>query len=282
MKKYIAVILGVILLFSLVQAVYGEMTIQVVIPKVAMINGTESIPYFVDQDFFMDRNQPVVCLHESPNTGYDLEVYEKITKAAMANWTDKLYSYTGGQTQWYLHYVTIFDGTPNVVRYTDEFKYCDINIMFDNSTPLNISDGSYVKGGTWHYKNANHWVDIVVYTWDYVPLPNSFDEDRNVWLPQWQAVLAPENVMQQVLEHELGHAFGLKHHEIDGKMKFESYYQPEHAEKSMMYYATRSFYDPEKQIRDIDIEALIMKYQLDGWGGETNNDIWVYFDSYIK
>lgn len=276
MKKHLAIIITTILLASLTQVAFGEGITVKVESKIPTINGTQSIPFFVNQDYFMDRSQPVVCLHESKNSGYEQEVYEKITKDAIANWTDKLYDKTGGNIQWYLHYVFVPEDRDEL-RYTDEFKYCDINIMFDNGTPLNISTGSYTKGGNWHYKNSVHWTDIKVWTWDYIPLPNEFDEERNVWQPRFEAVLSPPEVSQQVLEHELGHAFGLKHHEIDGEMKFNNYYQPEHAEKSMMYYATRAHYDPNKQIRDIDINAIIFKYGEDGWGGETNDNAWVYY-----
>ena len=282
MKKYIALILITILLGIIIQNSYGETYTTKVEPKIPTINGTQAIPYFINPNYFMDRNQPVVCLHESQNTGYDVDVYEKITKSAIKNWTDGLYDITGGTTQWYLHYVMVPDKTPDIIRFTDEFKYCDINIIFDNSTPLNISDGSYTKGGTIHYTRGNHWVDVIIYTWDYIPAISTYDEKRNVSFPQWEAVLAPENVLQQVLEHELGHAFGLKHHTIDGKMWIDDpHYQSEHAEKSMMYYATRAFHDPNKQIRDIDLEAIIAKYQNDGWGGKTTKDLWFYFPDNI-
>jgi len=277
MKKYIALILAVILLASIIEYAYGDLTMKlnIIVPN---INGTQSIPYFVNERYFMDRNQPVVCLHESPYTGYDVEIYEKITKGAIKNWTDGLYNMTGGTSQWYLHYVMVPDETPDIVRFTDEFKYCDINIMFDNSTPINITDGSYTKGGTWHYTRANHWADIKVYTWDYFPAVGLYNEERNVIEKQYETKLVPVEVLQQVLEHEFGHAFGLKHHEIDGEIWIDvPYYQPKHAEKSMMYYATRPIYDENKQIRLIDIQALVYKYQLDGWGGKTTKDVsaWV-------
>jgi len=273
MKKYLAIIIGVILLGLLTQVVFGELKIEITIPPTP-INGTETIPYFIDQDFFMDRNQPVVCLHESPNSGYDKKVYEKMTLDAMANWTDKLYEKTKGNTQWYLHYVFVEDD--GVKRLTDEFKYCDINVMFDNSTPINITTGSYIKGGTWHYKSITHWADIKVWTWDYFPIVGAYNETRDVIVPQWKAVLSPPKVSQQVLEHEFGHAFGLKHYEVDGEMKTENNYQRNWAERSIMYYATHPLYDENKQIQDMDINAIILKYGIDGWGGHTNHDVWEY------
>ena len=276
MKKYLAIIIAVILFAVLIQMAYGEVRYMNVQPKTPSINGTESIPYYIDNDFFMDRNQPVVCLHESPSSGYDRKVYEEITKQALENWTDKLYEKTGGHKQWYLHYVFVEDSGKQET--TLDYKYCDINIMFTIDTPLNISTGSYVKGGTWHYVSANHWSDIKVFTWEYETEKPKFDNSTNVWKPQFKALLAVKEVSQQVLEHELGHAFGLKHHELDGKMYINGgAYDYEHAEKSMMYYATSPYYDENKQIRDIDIDAIISKYGTDGWGGWTDKDIWVHF-----
>ncbi len=279
MKKYLALMAAVILMASLIQVAYGETRTVIVKEKEFSIEtGTESIPYFVSPNHFMDRNQPVVCMHESPNTGYDLEVYEEITKGAIANWVDKLYEVTGDNGQWYLHYVMVPEDDPNIAKYTNEYKYCDINVIFDNNTPLDISTGAYIKGGTWHYKSVNHWADVKIYTWDYQTPEIKVDKDGNRIAMEYRAVYSPPEVMQQVLEHELGHAFGLKHHEID--MKFYEYndYQKEWAKKSMMYYATSPQYDEDKKIRDVDIGAIIYKYTMDGWGGKTN----VEADRYIR
>ena len=47
MKKYIAVIVAVILFAVVIQMAYGEVRYMNVEPKIPSINGTESIPYFI-------------------------------------------------------------------------------------------------------------------------------------------------------------------------------------------------------------------------------------------
>jgi hypothetical protein len=238
----------------------------------------ESIPYFKDRAYFMDRNQPVVCLHESPNTGYELEIYKRITIGALTAWTDKIKERSGtGELEWYIHFTIIKERAGSGIVYTDQFKYCDINIIFDNSTPLDITTGSYPKGGTWHYTAGNHWSDIKIYTWDYLPIPSEWDEERNMNVLQYEAVLTSEEVLQQVLEHELGHSFGLHHHMIDGEFDLCDCYDKKHAMKSIMYYATPRYFDEGRQIQDIDVDAIIWKYGTDGWGGWFNEDAEAYY-----
>ena len=52
MKKYFAIILGVILFASLIQMAFGEGLTMTVESKTPSLNGTQSIPYFVNQALY--------------------------------------------------------------------------------------------------------------------------------------------------------------------------------------------------------------------------------------
>ena len=77
------------------------------------------------------------------------------------------------------------------------------------------------------------------------------------------------------LEHELGHAWGLKHHVWYGERNADIEYTQEHASQSMMYAITpRNVTDATaKNITEIDVYAIVAKYGTDGWAGITN---WKY------
>lgn len=268
MKKYVAIIVGIIILAIILENVYG--TKEVV--------GEETIPYFINENYFLDRYKPVLCLHEPPtNAGYTFEELQQITKKSVDDWVYKLIDNSGNEVGWYIDIITIPAGTAD---FTGELDHCNINVIFTNNTPIDLITGSYVKGGTWHYERVIHWSDIKVYTWDYFPIESKMDNKTGKMVPQWQAKVAPKEVLVQVLEHELGHAFGLRHWELNGKSVPEEYYIKEHANKSIMYYATSPFYDEDKTIKEIDIFAIIYKYGTDGWGGWTHYNYDVY--KYIK
>jgi len=220
---------------------------------------------------------------------YDTENLFKVVKIAINEWVWKLNNFTGSTgDEWNVGLKLITNETA-FGRPTIEFRECDVNISFLGAPVLNMDTGGYFKGGAHHFSGDRNWVDIIMYTWDYFPKDNRtivnnisqaqldfiFEErkvDPDLIIRHYEAKPSTGLIMVTVLTHELGHAWGLKHHVWNGERNADLRYVIEHGEQSMMYALTpRNVTDAnQKSITDIDTYAIVAKYGTDGWAGITN------------
>jgi len=264
-EKYLILILALSLLIT---------------PGIAFAD-TEEIKFFANNLLLNDKKTPTVCFYD-PETYYngwlDDDLYW-FTKYSVEIWEARLNNFSNNGDDFNINLLRI-DNATGFGKPTIMFRECDVNINFLGAPLLNIDTGSYIKGATWHHSGDRVWMDIVLYTWDYFlqdPREKFGDEYVDNLIKEYNATgytkhFAAEKTTQSTMiatiEHELGHAFGLKHHIWNGEYN-TSYYNKEHAEKSIMYTITDRD-DTIKDIRLIDIYAILAKYGTDGWAGYTN------------
>lgn len=244
---------------------------------------TEEIKFFDNRFLLNDKKTPTVCVHEPENynNGWENNDLFLFTEYSVKKWEARLNQFTEDDS-FNINFL-IIDNATGFGKPTIMFRECDININFMGAPLLNIDTGGYLKGGTYHHSGDRVWMDIVIWTWDYFlqdPREKFGDEYVDDLIKEYNATsytkhFAAEKTSQSsmiaTLDHELGHTFGLKHHTWNGEYNM-MYYNTTHAEKSIMYTVTDRN-DTIKDIRLVDIYALLAKYGTDGWAGYTNWEI---------
>lgn len=241
---------------------------------------TEEIKFFDNRFLLNDKKVPTVCVHEPENynNGWGNNDLFLFTEYSVKKWEARLNQFTEDDS-FDINFL-IIDNATGFGKPTIMFRECDININFMGAPRLNIDTGGYLKGGIWHHSGDRVWSDIILYTWDYfIQDPREIFGDEYVdnlikeynatdYTKHYSAEKTTQSTIIATLDHELGHAFGLKHHTWNGEYNLDIY-DKEHAGKSIMYTVTDRI-EKIKDIQEIDVYAILAKYGTDGWAGYTN------------
>lgn len=252
MKKYLAIIVGIILLTLLLEQAWGEV---------------ESIEYFDNRYLLDNKPQPTVCVHdpENFNNAYTDDELFNFVKDSVEEWETGLNKYSNGNS-FSINLLRINNAT-GFGEYTMKFRQCDVNINFMGAPVLNIQTGGYIAGGVWHHNADRTWSDIIIYTWSYlVEDPRIINGTK---VPHYKAVPTHPNSLSATISHELGHSWGLRHYKLNDDYGATKYEIP-FAERSIMYAITSRDGSHVKEITEFDILAILTKYSTDGWAGYTN------------
>ncbi|MGH7900545.1 MAG: hypothetical protein ACRENZ_02290 [Thermodesulfobacteriota bacterium] len=250
----------------------------------------QSIEYF-DNRYLLNEYVPIVCFYEPEknNNGLPNQQLYDATFNAISDWVGALEEASGQQGVWDIGLKVIGNET-SYGKPTQWFmRECNINIIFMGAPLLDVDTGGYFKGGARHLRGSTTYSDILIYTWDYflidprtlnmTEMKEKYGDTLTDETRYYEAKPVNEQILRITLEHELGHAFGLKHHLLNGK-EGDGYkdYDVEHANMSIMYYLTSRHYDIDgmKKITDFDTMAIMAKYSTDGWGNVTNYGGWQY------
>lgn len=239
MYKILVVLLSFVLLLS-------------VIP-INLVNSDnfDFIPYVKNQDHYFKKDTPIICLYESDPIINGLFDTQKTTTDSINEWIVLLKYVSGSIDKW------------NVDYYFVEGKYelmevdggCDVNIKFE----LYPYDKNELVGGTTHrmFKHDKYTSLVFIYT-------HRIDIDDN----SFKITPRTQDIISEVLKHEMGHVFGLGHlNDINKNYDYNL------GLKSIMYYQTSN----NKDLTMDDVLSVIMRYGTDGWDGFTNTKL----DRYI-
>jgi len=268
MKKYLAMLAGIILLAIILQQIEGQIWAT---PR-------HEIFYANNSDLII-KNYPTVCIHESEkfNNGWKDEVLLGWTADIIDEWVSGLKNASGDQEAWDVQLQTI-PASEGRGKTTKAFTDCDVNVVFSGSPPLNIDTGQSVQGKVNRYSGSRTYHDLSMYTWTYTigePLEKlkeqiARDYPGQNYTAHYTTAPITETHFKNTMKHELGHVFGLGHHLWWGKAFWtEEYYDEIHAKQSLMY-GMMSNDNMTRIITDFDYQAVIGKYTTDGWGEKTN------------
>lgn len=261
---------------SLIKCLLIAILISVSVITVSALEPKHKILYFENRYILDNKPHPNICFHEPEkfNNAYDNETLFTITYLAINNWVLNLKNHTGTTDDRWDIELTYKSNSTSYGTLTQQHPYCDVNILWAGSPILNIDTGGFHKGFAKHYSGSKTQVDIVMFTWDY--FPNGTDSNG---IPIYRVVPADPYVTLSVLEHELGHAFGLKHSYYEGKLNLQSY-NIDQSKRSIMYGLTDPFNNQQtlKSITKSDVYSIVAKYGTDGWGGMTNYDIFAFIE----
>lgn len=230
-------------------------------------NAVELELKFVRNEYLTLEN-PTVCIHESfdQGIGYTYKEITKITAKAVKKWTDLLVKNSGGsEYDWGIRVIEQ-PGTNNPMIRTGHYANCDTNILLRGAPPIG-PHGEYAAGTAQHFSSFRIWHDITIYTWEYHIAEGKPNSTNTI---TYRAEIVNEEKLEEIILHEIGHSFGLKHTTWNG---WESNYacDQRHADFSIMYVSV-ACKNITAEIQEIDYTALIYKYGTDGWNGYTNYD----------
>lgn len=269
------------------------MLLSIILIGIPQINAvTEEVGYFSDR--YIWRYDPTVCLHAdvSRNAAYPLEQLDSMLINSLQRWMTGLNAYAGDEVfKIYYKQVPIhssWEADLQYQHYTLFFPDCDINVFYLAAPALDSQTGEYFHGWTSHQTGSKHRSTVLIWTYDFEQrdFRELTDEHKAKIANATGNIEAPPDVswyhmrptheyaLEATTDHEIGHAFGLRHFMYNGTLAgcYDCGYQPEIAKKSVMYYSTPRNVSEEdiKKLTDFDIQSLLYKYKLDGFGGETN------------
>ncbi len=259
---------GIIILTIILQVAEGQMW-----------NVPQHEIYYANNSDLIIKSYPMICIHESEvfNNGWNDEILLGWTTDVINEWVVGLKNYSGNYEAWDVQIQAI----PNSTSYgkiTQMFPYCDVNVVFAGTPPLNIETGESIQGKVNRYSGSRTFADLSVYTWVYTlgePLEELKEQivrdfpDGN-YTTHYSVEPISEIHFKNTMKHELGHVFGLSHHKWWGKAFWtDNYYDGEHARQSLMY-GIMSDNNKTRLITDFDYQAIIEKFEVDGWGEKTN------------
>ena len=228
---------------------------------VILIGGVNIIP--ADGDRFetlklRHSEAPEVCMFEpNPELEADRKYnFQVITRVSVDMWVDALsYKYPQGNWEIKIHPTVPWEEHVNADR--SDYPHCNIMVLFEP-----ISDGNRLGYAVPDFSKSSHkHMVVVVHTYETVPNSITFNQDGTTTRDLKPMSLT---VIQAILQHELGHAFGLLHYNISNPL----YAGEVGTDRSTMYPAL----DSETGLIHIQEPELIMIgkiYGEDGWGGKT-------------
>ncbi len=267
---------------------------SIILIGIPQINAaTEEIGYFSNR--FMWDYDPMVCLHAgiSSNAAYPLEQLDSMLIGSLQRWLSGLNAYAGDEV-FKVYYKQVqthssWEADLQYQHYGLFFPDCDINVYYLAAPALDSKTGEYFHGWTSHQIGSKQRTTVVIWTYDFdqKDFRELSDDHKAKIANATGSIDSPPDVtwfhmrpsheysLESTTDHELGHAFGLRHFMYNGTLSGCSNcngYDPEIAKKSVMYYVTPRDVSEEdvKKLTDFDIQALLYKYTLDGFGGETN------------
>lgn len=199
---------------------------------------------------------PEVCMFEpDPRLEADRKYnFEVITRVSVDVWVDALtYKYPEGNWEIKIHDTIPWD--EHEFAEASDYPQCNIMVIFEP-----ISDGKRLGYAYPDFSNSSHkYMMVVVHT--YEASNHMIINDRGDL--QWDLKPSSLTTIQSILQHELGHAFGLLHYNISTPLENGEY----GTDRSMMYPAldTRS---GMTHIQDPELVMMAKLYGEDGWGGK--------------
>ena len=226
-----------------------------------LICNTNIMP--VDADRFQTlkirhNESPDVCIFEadpsiSADRVYDFDVLARVSVDVWVEALEK--QYPKGDWEIKVHDVIPFADHENKHAY--DYPECNIMITFDT-----IEDSQRLGYTTIHFNNSNHkYIVITVFTHQFDPNPMIMFTDNGVKIIS----IIPQSLatIQSVIQHELGHAFGLLHYNISTPLANGE----KGNDRSMMYPSLDSRETGVIKIHPPEIYMLGQMYGEDGWGG---------------
>lgn len=261
MKKYLAIVVGIIILSITLEAAFGQFE-----GNTYWKTPADYIKYADNRELLV-KDLPRFCFYE-PEEG----------KNAFS--TDSLFDFSVGLTSHWIgllenksnNYNGVWDIEMQRIPAGEKMQYhfdkCDLHMFWVGAPPLNIETGAYYKGGIYRLVGTSTEHKMIMYTYDYFP------NGTKQGIPVYEVKATEQEVLESTFLHELGHVFGLGHHKWYDKYDwYGGQYYEKHADRSIMYTITPRTYgnvDGQKLVTDFDINAIIEKYGEDGWGGKTN------------
>lgn len=225
-----------------------------------VIGGVSVIPADGDRfETFKLRHSeaPEVCMFE-PNPAIEADRkynFEVITRVSVDMWVDALtYKYPQGNWEIKIHPTVPWEEHELAER--SDYPHCSIMVVFEP-----ISDGKKLGYAYADFSKSSHkHMVVVVHTYEVDQNSIVFNKDGTV-----TRELEPMSLtlIQSILQHELGHAFGLLHYNISDPLKQGEY----GTDRSMMYPALHSKVG-FVHIQEPELIMLAKIYGEDGWGGK--------------
>jgi hypothetical protein len=185
-----------------------------------VIGGVNVIP--ADGDRFetlklRHSEAPEVCMFE-PNPAIEADRkynFEVITRVSVDMWVDALtYKYPQGNWEIKIHPTVPWEEHELAERY--DYPYCNIMVVFEP-----ISDNKRLGYAYPDFSKSSHkHMVVVVHTYEVDQNSIVFNQDGNVTRELQPMSLS---IIQSILQHELGHAFGLLHYNISDPLKQGEY-----------------------------------------------------------
>ena len=213
----------------------------------------DDVPYikYMEPYFAINKN-PTICIIEPKDKLVHNGFYNttNIAISSINNWVDGLTERTGGD--WKTNIIS----TSSTNNKPIGFNKCDIKIQFkmydfNNPTTAGITNTSFFLKPT---------TDIEIYTHKLTKINNT----------NWEARQRTAYIIQDIVEHELGHAFNLEHYYNVGFNGTDTYHI-KYARASIMYPSTPPLNDVYFKIQENDFNAVINRFGRDGWNGEVDN-----------
>ena len=223
-----------------------------------MIGGINVIPAdgdILDTLKIRHSDAPDICMFEpDPKLEADRTYnFEVITRVSVDMWVDALNNkYPEGNWELKIHDTIPWE--EHEFASPSDYPQCNIMIIFEP-----ITDGKRLGYAAPNFSYSSHqYVMVVVHTYE-ASNKIILNEKGDI---QWDLEPASLTTIQSILQHELGHAFGLLHYNISTPLK-----QGElGTDRSMMYPAL----NPGSGLIHIQEPELVMLAKLygeDGWGG---------------
>ncbi len=261
-------VVGIIILTIILQVAEGQMW-----------NVPQHEIYYANNSDLIIKPYPTICIHESEvfNNGWKDEVLLGWTTNVINEWIVGLKNYSGNYEAWDVQIQTISNST-SYGKISQMFPDCDVNIVFAGTPPLNIDTGESIQGKVNRYSGSRTFADLSVYTWVYTlgePLEElkeqiKTDYPEGNYTAHYSVTPINEIHFKNTMKHEIGHVFGLGHHKWWGKAFWlDNYYDEGQANQSLMY-GIMADNNKTRSITNFDYQAIIEKFEVDGWGGKTN------------
>ena len=208
-------------------------------------------------------DRPHVCVFEAnPEITDNWEQLKVATLKGIYEWEAKLKEmYPDGD--WKIKIFNIIPWVEHENKYTSDYKYCNIMINFEKKNLKTNAVGTTEI----NFKNSYHkYMFINVYL-EHSPSSNITVADGSSGtfkISLSNITLTPSTVRNVVL-HEVGHALGLLHYEINTPFKVNEY----GTDRSAMYYAINVNSKQILSVKIPDIQMIKELYGEDGWVGMT-------------
>lgn len=232
----------------------------ILLPSIAYgLQVGDSVPYIplLETKYSINVKKPVFCIEEPDNKSIESKYnVTHLSQFGLKKWVDGLKQKTGGDWDFEIKNTSSTENNPR----THYNQKCNIKINFKT---YNVKDTVVIGQTEMNYvKSLNKsFFNIVIFT-------SQVSKHGNQILIKSQS----NETIKTVIQHELGHAFGLGHY-YDGN---DNLFNIDDSHKSIMYSFVAPKYDPNVLITNDDLNAIIQRYGTDGWLGSVDNSTKYY------